>query len=271
MSRSMISNLPVTSREYKLTLNPAKFRVREKGSDEFWRLLTLIIKRIDCDYLKYVEEFKRVTCFLDTSDSALYMHNYILRLRDETLENGKFKLTLKYRDPDRYIASSKNLMTAKKSKKKFEEDIISPFVRKFSRSASMNLKQKPLLSKFKHAVKLFPGLEVLNIKNKTRLIVPNNFKAYELTRWIGAFDLGNGIPVKSCLNFWYKSKTYEGLPIVAEFSFDYDMDEASYGIGIEKYPVNVALKAARFFQRIQKSSWVYRHSKTKTRIAYEYI
>src|SRR4030095_8814704 len=268
---SRISNLPVTSREYKLTLNPSKFRNREKGSDEFWSLLTQIIKRIDCGHLKYVEEFKRVTSFFDTADSALYRHNYILRLRDETLENGKFKLTLKYRDPDRYIASSKNLNAAKKSKKKFEEDIIFPFVSKFSSSASINLKRRPLLNKFKHAVKLFPGLDEIEIKHKARLVVPNNFKAFELTRWIGAFDLGNGIPVKSCLNFWYKSKTYEGLPIVAEFSFDYDKDETSYGTGIEKYPVNVTINAARFFQRIQKSTWVYRHSKTKTRIAYDMI
>ena len=259
-----ISNLPVTSREYKLTLNPSRFRDRAKGSEKFWNFLKKIIKQINCDYLKYVEEFKRITCFMDTYDSTFYRHNYILRLRDETYETGKYKLTLKYRNPDRYIASSKNVSAVKVLRRIL-------FVSKFSHSTSVNLKERPVLNKFKHAVKLFPGLGELEIKKKTRLVVPNNFKAFELTRWIGAFDLGNGVPVKSCLNFWYRSKKYTGLPIVAEFSFDYDMDESAYGTSIEKYPVNVVTNAARFFQKIQKSSWAYTHSKTKTRIAYELI
>jgi hypothetical protein len=135
------------------------------------------------------------------------------------------------------------------------------------------MKELPILHKFKHAIELFPGLEELDIKNKTRLVTINYFKAFEICRWIGAFDFGNKIPVKACLNFWYKTNNYNGIPVIAEFSFDYNVPDYEKNL-LESYPIEIVNNASALFLKMQKrNKFTYKGDapKTKTKIAYNLI
>jgi uncharacterized protein YjbK len=66
----------------------------------------------------------RRTWYLDTPGLDLQRHHYALRVREEEDEGKKrFKVTLKYRAPDRYLSASQDLSSTEKAKHKFEEDI----------------------------------------------------------------------------------------------------------------------------------------------------
>jgi hypothetical protein len=60
------SNLPVTSREYKLMLNVDRFKIRSEGSDAMWSLVEFLILKQGGDADADVEEKIRRTWYLDT-------------------------------------------------------------------------------------------------------------------------------------------------------------------------------------------------------------
>jgi hypothetical protein len=208
--------------------------------------------------------------YLDTRNSALKKHGYILRLRDEEGSKKRFKTTLKYRNPDRYIAANAapSLVSPGKSKYKFEEDILPPFKSNYSCSSSVSNSELPELTKFKALLKFFPNLE-LEIEESEWLISPNKFKAYETTQWIGAINFGDNVPVKCCLNFWHKTAERKGTPLVAEFSFDYDSESEDEDL-LEKYSALTVKCSAKLFAALQKNKFWYNGSSsvTKTNLAY---
>lgn len=98
----------------------------------------------------YKEENKK-TYYLDTVSQELRHNGFIVRVREEEKKGKKeYKLTLKYRSSDRYLAASQDLSVAeldilalkKTPKEKFEEDILPPFSSKFSRSISLASEKK---------------------------------------------------------------------------------------------------------------------------------
>jgi hypothetical protein len=70
----------------------------------------------------------------------------LLRIRRENDE--KYVTDLKCRNPDRYVSASYDFSNTTKDniKIEFEEDIVSPFVSKFSLSASLKQKKTQNLS-----------------------------------------------------------------------------------------------------------------------------
>jgi hypothetical protein len=264
---------PVTSREYKLLLHSEKFADRNKGSNSFLVLIQKLADEMSCDFGEYSEERCRITWYLDTEERDLFKRNFILRIRDEFFEKGRFKVLLKYRSPDRYISSSKNMISVMGFESKFEEDILPPFASKFSNSVVIKLDEMPLLGTIKQAIEIFPVLEELELKGKTPLIITNNFKAFEISRWVGVFNLGKKLPVKATLNFWYKTKECNKLPLISEFSFDYDQPERNSlnENEIESFPLSTVTNAEYFFRRLQtKNNWFMKdNSTTKTIYAYE--
>ena len=105
------TNRPITSREYKLMLNTERFRDRQVGAGLFWKLLTFLVENQgneiipDADDPDKDAEKRRTTWFLDTPGFELQRANVILRVREEPEAKKPFKVTLKFRAPDRYTAA----------------------------------------------------------------------------------------------------------------------------------------------------------------------
>jgi hypothetical protein len=79
--------------------------------------------------------------------------------------------------------------------------------------------------------------------------------------------------VKACLNFWYRSNKYNGIPLIAEFSFDYDVSDYNIDL-LENYPAEIVNNASALFLRMQRRNrFTYKGEppKTKTQIAYNLI
>jgi hypothetical protein len=275
-------NRPITSREYKLALNVDRFADRAEGAKRFWKLLAFLAPQAGfVVYCEQDEEIQRETWYLETPGFELQRHGFNLRVRKDE-EQPDYKVTLKYRNADRYISASQDVSCPKAKKKgfKFEEDILPPFISKFSHSASLEGSKLPPLATVSDAAQLFPGLGALGFSPDTRLVKANDFTAREVVRWIGQLALGKtpiapGSPlpdfiVKVCLNFWYLiGKEDDELPLLAEFSFDYDANAGNTG-DLEQFPRELVTAASRLYLELQDhTSWALASSTTKTAFALE--
>lgn len=271
-----LSNYPVTSREYKLMLNTDRFKDREEGCQVFLNLIEFLIKKEGGTIEKSIKnnkEEKRQTSYLDTPELALRQQGYSLRLRKENKAEDGFQLNLKYRSSDRYISANQDLSSTETSKysHKFEEDILPPFVSKFSHSASIKFSLLPDLTCMQQVVALFPGLKKLAIDKKTAIKTIKDFEAFEVVRKLCKFSFSKTADIKACLSFWYLTEEMDGWPLVSEFSFDYDMpDEERDDEKLEKYPSQAAEGANRFFNALQnQAGWINFNTTTKTAFALE--
>ena len=268
------SNVPVTSREYKLILNADRFQDFESGEDAFWHLVEFLVAKSGGEIVERQNEVKfRKTWYLDTPDFALRRQGWVTRLRKE---KKKFKLTLKVRNPDRYVSAGKDLSVETEGdsfKTKFEEDIIPQFSSKFAHSSSIKFKKQPELTNVKHLVSIFPGLKELQLAGKTPLQTVNEFVAHESAFWSGKVRFGGGLTIKACLSAWYPTKARQGIPLITEFSFDYDrvsnVGNESHD-GLEQFDVATVEACAGIFHSLQRQNgWIRHHATTKTAFAYD--
>jgi len=169
------SNLPVTSREYKLMLNADRFRDRDKGAERFLNLVDFLIRKQGGTIVETKdEEVRRHTSYRDTPQFALRQSGFALRLREEA---KGFQINLKYRGADRYLSAAQDLSGSQKGKVKFEEDILPPFVSKFSHSNSIETATEPQLETIHDVTSLFPGIANLEIDENTPIETANDFRA----------------------------------------------------------------------------------------------
>ena len=262
------SNQAVTSREYKLMLNTDRFQDKDKGAGRFLELIELLINKHGGIIIeKQNKEERRETSYLDTPQFALRQSGFSLRVRQEA---KGFQINLKYRDSDRYISAAQDLSSSQKGKVKFEEDILPPFISKFSHSNSIETDVMPQLKTMKQVSSLFPGIAKLGIDENTPVKIANNFTAVEVVRKLCKFQFDKTEPIKASLSFWYLANDME-WPLVAEFSFDYDAlknDEP----GLEKYPLSVVEGASNFFRALQQQTgWLDTTTSTKTGFALEVL
>jgi hypothetical protein len=208
----------------------------------------------------------------------------VLRVRDEFDDDERFKVTLKYRAPDRYVAASQDLACREKIKNKddkFEEDILPPFASKFSRSVAFRTDELPELETMAQATDLFPGLAALQIPPDTPVGAVNGFQAHEVAHRIGQLhfvrlpSLRAAKPdflVKCCLTFWYLLAEDDEWPLAAEFSFDYDLpgDDQEKSDRLEHFSPEVVAGTNLFFRSLQKQAgWLDRSGTTKTAYAFD--
>ena len=173
------TNRPITSREYKLMLNTERFRDRRAGAGLFWKLLTFLVENQgnevisdQVDRLEKDAEKIRTTWYLDTPGYELQRANITLRVREEPSAKSPFKVTLKFRAPDRYTAAGCDVRCSQEvadDDLKFEEDVVPPFVSKFSYSVSFKSKELPAIKTMGDAVDIFPGLAAYDFPGKTPL------------------------------------------------------------------------------------------------------
>lgn len=272
------SNEPITSREYKLMLQVDRFQDREAGSKAFWNLVEFLVKKqggqVEDKQNKQKHEETRKTWYLDTNGSSLRQQGFVLRVRSEGDEKEKYKITLKYRSPDRYLSASQNMSTSAegKTKTKFEEDIIPQFTSKFSHSTSVYADKLPDLGDLKKVANLFPGLKKMPFDEGMEVTIVNGFKAREIFRKVAKLKFEEEPIVKAGLNFWYLLGEADEIPLVGEFSFDYGL--LKNGINekdkLEQFPVPVVAGANNLFQALQKQvGWINFNATTKTAYAYD--
>lgn len=269
-----MANRPVTSREYKLMLNTDRFRERGRGTEVFFGLLKFLIDKEGGEIVESQdEETRRLTSYFDTPELALRQAGYSLRLRDERPAGGRFQINLKFRAPDRYISAGQDLSSTEDGNPKFEEDILPPFVSKFSNSNSLESADEPDLSSVGKLTALFPGLGGLKLGQDVAVRKINNFTAVEVVRKLCKFRFGGKPNLKASLSFWYLEEGEEGWPLVGEFSFDYDAAKDGGGADkLEQYPAATVEGANRLFAAVQgQAGWFNPGGTTKTAFALEVL
>jgi len=274
------SNLPITSREYKLTLDTTRFHDRAGVSGELLELVRSVIDRADGVYVEQsaIDDDKgektRRTWYLDTPGKAFREHGFILRVRRE--KEDEFALNLKFRGPDRYLSASADVAYAGaggKPESKFEEDVLPPFVSQFSRSTSVKkLKDEPNPATVAGAAVLFPGLGALGIADETLVEVTDGFKAFEVVRKMGGFTFAGGPVIKMSLSFWYLAEAMKGYPLIAELSYDYDAPDIDALLAnptlLEEFPLPTVRGAYAVFRALQlHGAWLDAAGTTKSAFA----
>jgi hypothetical protein len=286
------TNRPITSREYKLLLNTERFRDRIDGAKLFWQMLEFLVRNQGNEVIPDAAdpdkntELRRTTWYLDTPGFELQRANITLRVRDEAGEKKPFKVTLKYRMPDRYTAAGNNPAPdpdkVKKPDIKFEEDITPPFASKFSYSASFKAEELPRIETLEDVSRLFPGLKGQDVPATTPIRVVNGFRAHEVMHYIGKLKLdkmptpraARGLPdfvVKVALSHWYLQENEDDYPLVTEFSFGFDANEGDDD-RLEKFPPTVVAGANRLFRDVQnQAGWLSPFGLTKTAYLFEVL
>jgi hypothetical protein len=265
-----ITNLPVTSREYKLMLNVNRFKQRDEGIAAFFELIKFLLDKEGGNITDDKPEVeKRITSYRDTTALALRQQNFSLRLRDETASEGGFQINLKYRDPDRYLSAAQDVSSSEKGEAKFEEDIMPPFISKFSHSITVKKKTMPELDTMEQVTALFPSLVSLGIDGKTPVTTIKNFAAVEVVHKLCKFQFARSRAAKSSLSFWYLPGNENNWPLVTEFSFDYDAGATAEG-ELESYPAALVAGANNLFSALQnQAGWIDLSGTTKTAFALE--
>jgi hypothetical protein len=265
------SNRPMTSREFKIMLVPNEFIDRKAGIHKVTNVIDSLIEKQGGSFKNEVEEKKRRTWYLDTDAHELNDNKFLFRIREEK-KTDEYGITLKCRHPDRYISASHDLTSSRKDvKMKFEEDVVTPFISKFSLSATLKEVQKPEFGTFKELLSVFPGLS-LDIGAEESLNKVNNFEAIEVACEIGKIIFAGEKSVKSYLNLWY-IPTEEKPPRIVEFTFDYGAKETDdpKGVLLEEFPHSLVREADAFYISFQDNNIVDHDSeKTKTEYAYQY-
>jgi hypothetical protein len=254
-------------------LNTDRFKDREQGTQVFLNLIDFLIKAEGGNITKIQnEEERRKTSYLDTPELTLHQRGFSLRLREEEDTEELFQINLKYRASDRYISASKDLSNTLKSKPKFEEDILPPFVSKFSHSSSVKTDSLPDLTSLKNVISFFPGLQNLNLNKDASIKTVNDFKAFEVVRKLCKFQFEETVTLKASLSFWYLTESKEDFPLVGEFSFDYEGNGNGTIGQLENYPVETVEGANRFFRALQNHpGWLDLSTTTKTAFALEVL
>lgn len=273
-------NRIIASREYKLMLNPLCFTRPRRGFTAFRALLEVHLRRVGANPTKPVDaDFKRLTWYLDTPGLTLYRRHFILRIRGQQAEDEpkrtEYKVTLKFRHPDRYIAAGANLSCLMKSKRdrvgeKFEEDIVPPFRSEFSHSVSYMTGDRPRFRNIADVVEVFPGLVALDLPAEMPIRRVGGQRFYESCHWLGKYRFDHPERIRAALTYWHTARGRRGIPAVAEFSFDYDLpNKPRAGNGMESYPEPLLLGAERLFRSLQREpAWLDGQNSTKTGYAY---
>jgi uncharacterized protein YjbK len=249
-----------------------RFKDREQASQEFLSLLDFLVRKERGSVVEEQnEEERRQTSYLDTLEGALRQKGFALRLREEDDDEEEFQINLKYRASDRYISAAQDLSSPQEGKTKFEEDILPPFISKFSHSTSIKTDTAPELGTMNKVMDLFPGLRELDIDENTAVETVSDFKALEVVRTLCKLKFDEEPIIKASLSFWYLTGEEDEWPLVGEFSFDYDvLDSEADEDKLEMYPHRVVEGANRLFNALQKQEgWISFNTTTKTAFALE--
>jgi hypothetical protein len=267
-----MSRLDVKSREYKVMLNPEPFTgdeddIRRIGAS-FWADVGKALEALDIPTEGAFDEVKarRRIRFLDSAEHVLNSQRYVFRERID-IESSDREVTLKYRHPDRYVASDRDMETPRErnAETKFEEDVKPPFLSVFSYSTTVEVDADADVSRLSRVVELFPGLadELTDLEDR-ELIDVSSFCARELVLVGARLLLGKRDAEAECaLVLWHDDGKDDASPVCVEFSFKYGDDEEDYRGSVARDAHDV-LKALHE----QLPEWAHPEPRTKTALVY---
>ena len=269
-------NNPLTSREYKITLNANNRLYKDWSQHDFSHLQTLITytcDNLDIEYsgeCKLYEQF--AVTYMDTPEWDLYKNGWIFRIRRYYSKPAN-EYTIKFRSPDRYFSATKNVdckLTYKDVSSieyKFEEDITAdPFHSNFSPSCNVFTNDLLGLSTFEKASNVFPGIADLNLKENTPLTsVKNKQILQEVWKGLNVKFGHNTYKIKIVL--WWSSISKKPKDLVfGEIMFRLKSKHEDYS----KYDI---IDAHNFYLKLNEyglnTGWVDPQGMTKTRFVYD--
>lgn len=265
------SNPDVTSREYKLLLDPNNFTYATESSkvdDYFDDLVTAVEAAISRDVTGSLSlDTTRTVKFYDKSSSCdLKSLGYIFRDR---IESGNSEVTLKFRSPDRYISDFEDLSaSSNQAETKLEADIGVKGTNTFNvvYSHSTTAPNTRTINEFADINYHFPGFDSdYGFSDNTPLSLVGNLSINERVYKGGEIDLGS-IDAEVSVTLWYTSSSPSSAthPAIVEVSFKYEDSSADY----TKAVVN---RAKTSFEALQGlTAWNSTSSTTKTEFVYSY-
>jgi hypothetical protein len=267
-----MTRLDVKSREYKVMLLPEPFAGDEaqirQAAGRFWGDVKAVLEPLDIPVEGAFDEVKahRRIRFFDTAEETFNSQRYIFRERVD-VDSGDRELTLKYRHPDRYAASDRDMeaKSERSAETKFEEDVKPPFVSVFSYSTSVAVDNDLDISNVRQVLDVFPGLanELARV-DEGDLAVVRTFCARELVLVGASVLLGKrDIEAECALVVWHDDDDVETPPVCVEFSFKYGQDD-------EDYRGSVTRDAHEVLQALSANlpDWVHPEPRTKTAFVY---
>ncbi len=239
-----------------------------QAAERFWGEVTAVLEPLGIPTegaFKEVKAHRRIR-FLDTAEQTFNGERYIVRERVD-VASGDREVTLKYRHPDRYAASDRDMeaKSERSAETKFEEDVKPPFTSVFSYSTSVEVDTDLDITNVRQVVEVFPGLaKELPRVDEGELAVVRTFCARELVLVGASVSLGKRDSEAECaLVVWHDEDKVETPPVCVEFSFKYGNDE-------EDYRGSVTRDAHEVLQALSSKlpDWVHPEPKTKTAFVY---
>jgi hypothetical protein len=263
-----------TSREYKVTLRPGRFKGDEKkllnAASLVWRDFSTSVAEVVVDTHGGFEHIKvrRLITFFDTSKQGIQKAGYILRERRD-FKRSEREVTLKFRHPDRYIAQDRdmNVMDSWDAGTKFEEDIKVPFVSLYSFSTTFTTGDGALLGELGDLLQLFPDLRrrMTDFREDDELTAVRNFTAHERVLCGGNLQIGKTPKVEAecALIVWHDHHHRPDTPVAVELSYRYGDKNESYGGATTQRAFNVF-----YMLQTELRRWVDPRPRTKTAFVY---
>lgn len=256
-------------------LNPSEFLDLEKGMNKASDITRRLVEQQGGVFKEKRKDKKRKVWYLDTRNHDIKNNNFLLRVRKE--KQDEYKITLKSRHPDRYVAGLYNLSKPLGKDNiildefKFQEDIMPKFVSKFSASADLETNEKPEFDTYGHLLSLYPHLDDLGIASTEKLTKVNEFEVHEISCDLGGMKFGDdNDKAKVQIGLWYLSAE---SPIIVEFDIDLEAKDSSSDTSnkLEKFSPSLIIGIYNLFMSLQNEDIIDNSAPmTKTEFAYEY-
>jgi len=254
---------PLTAKEYKVLLDPAKFQAEPiDTADSFLvelrRNLTAAGFAPNVEGSFAVDKVRTVRFYDSPGTCRLKALHYSLR---ERVEGSEHKINLKFRSDDQSTAAGTKV-SGSSGKAELEADITPPFKPVYSHSATEPLPPGTALKTLADVVDLFPPTKTLGLPSQETLSVVSDLSITERTYDGPKSDLGQN-KAKFTLTLWYAGSS----PTVtsAELSFKVE-DKDKDG----DFTAEVDQRSKLMFETIRDmGSWVASHSSTKTDWVYD--
>jgi hypothetical protein len=269
-SLPVMANPDVTSREYKLMLDPDGFAYNTEYSDVATFLSaaeTAVENAISRNVTgsHYLAKTRDVMLYDTDGSCQLKSNGYSFR---ERIENGDSEVTLKFRSPDRYISDFEDLSASSgAAETKLEADIGASSTTSFKvvYGHSTTVPNTRNINEMEDINDQFPGFDNdYGFSNSTALDLVGNLSIREHVYKGLEIDLGQ-FDAKISVTLWYNGvPSGAQVPVVAEVSFKYEDSSADYTQAV------VRRAEAAFYALQGLTSWVDPNSKTKTQFVYEY-
>lgn len=275
-----MTSAPITSREYKLTLNIDDKLYRDCKLFNFEHLHKIIewtSTQIGVEMsgkFKHSEQF--TVKYMDTPEQDLYHNGWIFRIRNHSGNRDNEsdnEYTLKFRSPDRYYTATRdldfnhhNFSKSIRVHRKFEEDItLDPFSSNFSRSTTVHSKDSLNFRAFDKLLDGWKGVSKLSISPDAPIVSVGGRKVIQEV-WKGVVVQLGDVKVNIKIVLWWKKQQKQQKDLLfGEIMFRIKEPK-------EQYSPECIVDARNFYLKLNQiglnTGWVSSKGMTKTKYFY---